>query len=280
MDPGERRLSQFDGRSHHAGHDRARARILSDTYGVEDDWPVFCEEFRQWVVEDKFPAGRPALEEGRRHLHRGRRALRADEDPHPQRRPRGDRLSGRSARHPLRARGDGGPPDRRVPRNADEAGDHPGRAAAARESTSRPIAQKSPNASPIPRSATRSAGSVSTVRTVSRNSSCRRCATASPPARASTGSRSFPRSGAATAPACRRAARHPAQRSELGPTAGGGEGRPRPIRARSSPCATFLASWRTTRLTSPPSRARSARSGPTGSALRSTTISGAKRKGR
>jgi mannitol 2-dehydrogenase len=41
--------------------DRERA-ILRDTYGVEDAWPVFCEEFRQWVVEDKFPAGRPALE--------------------------------------------------------------------------------------------------------------------------------------------------------------------------------------------------------------------------
>ena len=36
--------------------------MLRDTYGVEDNWPVFCEEFRQWVVEDKFPAGRPALE--------------------------------------------------------------------------------------------------------------------------------------------------------------------------------------------------------------------------
>jgi mannitol 2-dehydrogenase len=41
--------------------DRERA-ILSDTYGLEDNWPVFCEEFRQWVVEDKFPSGRPALE--------------------------------------------------------------------------------------------------------------------------------------------------------------------------------------------------------------------------
>ncbi len=41
--------------------DRERA-ILRDTYGLEDNWPVFCEEFRQWVVEDKFPAGRPALE--------------------------------------------------------------------------------------------------------------------------------------------------------------------------------------------------------------------------
>ena len=41
--------------------DRERG-ILRETYGVEDSWPVFCEAFRQWVVEDKFPAGRPALE--------------------------------------------------------------------------------------------------------------------------------------------------------------------------------------------------------------------------
>jgi mannitol 2-dehydrogenase len=41
--------------------DRERA-ILADKFGVEDDWPVFCEPFRQWVLEDNFPAGRPALE--------------------------------------------------------------------------------------------------------------------------------------------------------------------------------------------------------------------------
>jgi mannitol 2-dehydrogenase len=41
--------------------DRERA-ILRDKFGVEDSWPVFCEEFRQWVVEDKFNSGRPALE--------------------------------------------------------------------------------------------------------------------------------------------------------------------------------------------------------------------------
>src|SRR5271169_1964120 len=41
--------------------DRERA-ILREKFGLEDNWPVFCEEFRQWVVEDKFPAGRPALE--------------------------------------------------------------------------------------------------------------------------------------------------------------------------------------------------------------------------
>ena len=41
--------------------DRERA-FLRDKYGLEDSWPVFCEEFRQWVVEDRFPAGRPALD--------------------------------------------------------------------------------------------------------------------------------------------------------------------------------------------------------------------------
>ena len=41
--------------------DRER-RMLHDSFGLDDNWPVFCEEFRQWVLEDKFPAGRPALE--------------------------------------------------------------------------------------------------------------------------------------------------------------------------------------------------------------------------
>ncbi|MFM2278733.1 MAG: hypothetical protein RLZZ444_964 [Pseudomonadota bacterium] len=31
-------------------------------FGIADAWPVYCEEFRQWVMEDHFPAGRPALE--------------------------------------------------------------------------------------------------------------------------------------------------------------------------------------------------------------------------
>lgn len=36
--------------------------ITRDGYGIEDGWPVFCEEFKQWVMEDRFPLGRPALE--------------------------------------------------------------------------------------------------------------------------------------------------------------------------------------------------------------------------
>jgi mannitol 2-dehydrogenase len=42
--------------------DRERA-ILADRFGLQDNWPVFCEPFRQWVLEDNFPTGRPALED-------------------------------------------------------------------------------------------------------------------------------------------------------------------------------------------------------------------------
>lgn len=31
-------------------------------FGIEDAWPVVCEPFTQWVVEDHFPLGRPAYE--------------------------------------------------------------------------------------------------------------------------------------------------------------------------------------------------------------------------
>jgi mannitol 2-dehydrogenase len=44
-----------------ATSDRER-KLLADEFGIEDNWPVFCESFRQWVVEDHFPLGRPALE--------------------------------------------------------------------------------------------------------------------------------------------------------------------------------------------------------------------------
>jgi mannitol 2-dehydrogenase len=36
---------------------------LRDEVGVDDGWPVVCEPFRQWVVEDRFAAGRPRWED-------------------------------------------------------------------------------------------------------------------------------------------------------------------------------------------------------------------------
>jgi len=41
--------------------DRER-QLVRDRYGIEDGAPVVCEPFRQWVLEDDFPAGRPTLE--------------------------------------------------------------------------------------------------------------------------------------------------------------------------------------------------------------------------
>lgn len=41
--------------------DRER-QLVADRFGIDDASPVVCEPFRQWVLEDCFPAGRPALE--------------------------------------------------------------------------------------------------------------------------------------------------------------------------------------------------------------------------
>ena len=41
--------------------DRER-RLIEDHFGIIDELPVVCEPFRQWVVEDNFPSGRPHLE--------------------------------------------------------------------------------------------------------------------------------------------------------------------------------------------------------------------------
>ncbi|WP_163167749.1 mannitol dehydrogenase family protein [Arthrobacter sp. Alg241-R88] len=38
-------------------------QAASREYGVEDAWPVVCEPFEQWVLEDHFSLGRPPLED-------------------------------------------------------------------------------------------------------------------------------------------------------------------------------------------------------------------------
>jgi mannitol 2-dehydrogenase len=42
--------------------DADRAWLRQET-GVDDGWPVVCEAFRQWVIEDSFVTGRPPWEE-------------------------------------------------------------------------------------------------------------------------------------------------------------------------------------------------------------------------
>ena len=36
---------------------------VAATYGIEDAWPVVCEDFCQWVLEDSFAAGRPPYQD-------------------------------------------------------------------------------------------------------------------------------------------------------------------------------------------------------------------------
>jgi mannitol 2-dehydrogenase len=41
---------------------QADIAYLAEKYGIADNWPVFCETFTQWVIEDRFVAGRPEWE--------------------------------------------------------------------------------------------------------------------------------------------------------------------------------------------------------------------------
>ncbi|MDE1171237.1 MAG: mannitol dehydrogenase family protein [Verrucomicrobium sp.] len=36
--------------------------MVAEKYGIQDQWPIVSESFRQWIVEDHFAAGRPAWE--------------------------------------------------------------------------------------------------------------------------------------------------------------------------------------------------------------------------
>jgi mannitol 2-dehydrogenase len=42
--------------------DADRAEV-AERFGIEDAWPVVCEPFTQWVLEDHFPTGRPAYDQ-------------------------------------------------------------------------------------------------------------------------------------------------------------------------------------------------------------------------
>ncbi|QKV19161.1 mannitol dehydrogenase family protein [Oricola thermophila] len=41
---------------------RREIALVAEKFDIEDAAPVICEPFRQWVLEDNFPQGRPALE--------------------------------------------------------------------------------------------------------------------------------------------------------------------------------------------------------------------------
>ena len=39
-----------------------RIARFRDEFGYQDAWPVFCEDYAHWVIEDHFPSGRPTFE--------------------------------------------------------------------------------------------------------------------------------------------------------------------------------------------------------------------------
>lgn len=41
---------------------KSAIEFLENKYNLKDDWPIVCEPFIQWVIEDKFSNGRPPLE--------------------------------------------------------------------------------------------------------------------------------------------------------------------------------------------------------------------------
>ena len=62
-------------------------RVEIGGFGIEDQWPVVCEPFTQWELEDSFNG--PTAARGRRGAGRlRRRALRADEASVAERQPR------------------------------------------------------------------------------------------------------------------------------------------------------------------------------------------------
>ena len=40
----------------------ADCALVRDEFGIDDAWPVVCEPFKQWIIEDEFSDGRPAWE--------------------------------------------------------------------------------------------------------------------------------------------------------------------------------------------------------------------------
>ncbi|HYD40029.1 MAG TPA: mannitol dehydrogenase family protein [Anaeromyxobacter sp.] len=68
-DPDLREWVEVDGSFPNAMVDRITPQttdehraLVRDRFGIDDAWPVTCEPFLQWVIEDRFPLGRPPWE--------------------------------------------------------------------------------------------------------------------------------------------------------------------------------------------------------------------------
>ena len=161
--------------------DQDRADI-AERFGITDGWPVVCEPFTQWVLEDHFGTGRPPLRGGRGATGRRRRAVRADEAAAAQRQPPGPLLLRIPRRLPAGARSRPGPTVRRLPAGLHGSGGDADPVPRARHRPGLPTNTNSSNGSPTPGSGTPSPGSARRAPTGSRNGCSRWCGRTSPPA--------------------------------------------------------------------------------------------------
>ena len=94
--------------------DEDRAQI-SERFAVEDAWPVVCEPFAQWALEDKFSLGRPPFEDVGVQVVPDVDAVRADEAKAAQCEPSGTVLFRLPRGLPIGARGGTGSVVRQLP---------------------------------------------------------------------------------------------------------------------------------------------------------------------
>ncbi len=101
--------------------DDDRAKVAA-RLGCADAWPVVTEPFSQWAIEDRFPTGRPRLEDSGATFVADVAPFELAETPAAQRRPFDARLSRLSRRLRNDLRRDGGPRLRAARARADGEG--------------------------------------------------------------------------------------------------------------------------------------------------------------
>ncbi len=117
----------------------AETADLAARHGIADRWPVFCETFTQWVIEDRFAAGPSGVGGGRRPVRHRRGAVRVHEAAAAERQPPGRVRPGPLGRLRHHRRGDGRPADDPLHARADGPGDRADAAAGARHRPGRSI---------------------------------------------------------------------------------------------------------------------------------------------
>ena len=101
-----------------------RIARFRDEFGYQDAWPVFCEDYAHWVIEDHFPSGRPTFEAAGATVVDDVAPFQVMNVPHPGRWTGGRCICSCLDGYPVRPRGNGGPTDCRLPGKGRDGRDH------------------------------------------------------------------------------------------------------------------------------------------------------------